>query len=213
MYNTSRMPRITRKKAKRSTSVKQKIVPSIRRDFDAFHAFLRVKPRSEAEVRSKFKELFGKGKTLTKDHVASLLKMPQQKQKGGMAPLDYTMGSPDARLSALPYVQRGFGFANMNSLTEGGPKEYLGMTPQMGGGDGSPSKKRSSRNKQTQRGGGVADFAASVSAQPFLSSAPLTILQAGARLATGQIGLPSPRAEVNPLSIQPATYVQGAKLV
>lgn len=208
MCNTSRMPRVTRK---RSTSVKHKAVPSIRRDFDAFHAFLRVKPRSEVEVRSKFKELFGKGQKLSKDHVASLLKMPQQKQKGGMAPLDYMMGSPDARLSALPYVQRGFGFANMNSLTEGGPKEYLGMTPQMGG-----FKNKASRSKKTrsrQRGGGVADFAASVSAQPFLSSSPLTILQAGARLATGQIGLASPRAEINPLSIQPATYVQGAKLV
>lgn len=199
------MPRITRKKAKRSTSIKQKTVPSIRKEFDAFHAFLRAKPRSEAEVRGKFKELFGKGKNLSKDHVASLLKIPQQ--KGGMAPLDYTMGSPDARLSALPYVQRGFGFANMNSLTEGGPKEYLGMTPQMGG----SKTKRASRNKQ--RGGGVADFAASVGAQPFLSSAPLTILQAGARLATGQLGLPSPHAEINPLSIQPVTYVQGAKLV
>jgi hypothetical protein len=199
------MPRITRKKAKRSTSTTQKAIPSIRRDFDAFHAFLRVKPRSEAEVRTKFKELFGKGKKLSRDHVATLLKMPPQ--KGGMAPLDYTMGSPDARLSALPYVQRGFGFANMNSLTEGGAKEYLGMTPQMGG--GSKSKSRSRR----QRGGGVADFAASVSAQPFLSSAPLTILQAGARLATGQIGLPSSHPEINHLSVQPATYVQGAKLV
>jgi hypothetical protein len=205
MYNTSRMPRITRKKAKRSTSIKQKTVPTIRRDFDAFHAFLRT-PRSEVEVRNKFKELFGKGKKLSRDHVATLLKMPTQ--KGGMAPLDYTLGSPDVRLSALPYVQRGFGFANMNSLTEGGAKEYLGMTPQMGGGGGG---KRKSRTKQ--RGGGVADFAASVSAQPFLSSAPMTILQAGARLATGQVGLPSPHAEVNSLSIQPATYIQAAKLV
>jgi hypothetical protein len=195
------MPRITRKRS--ATKQKTKSVPSIRKAFDSFHAFLRT-PRSEAEVRKKFKELFGKGK-LTKDQIAKLLTLPAQ--RGGMAPIDYALGSPDASLSALPYVQRGFGFANMNSLTEGGAKEYLGMTPQMGGG----GSKKKSRTKQ--RGGGVADFAASVSAQPFLSSAPMTILQAGARLATGQVGLPSPHAEVNSLSIQPATYIQAAKLV
>jgi hypothetical protein len=191
------MPRITRKRS--ATKQKTKSVPTIRRAFDAFHAYLRS-PRSEAEVRKKFKELFGKGK-LTKDQIANLLKMPAQ--RGGMAPVDYALGSPDAKLSALPYVQRGFGFANMNSLTEGSPKEYLASTPQMGG----------KRGTRRQRGGGIADFAASVNAQPFLSSAPLTALQAGARLATGQIGLPSSHAEINPLSISPPVFIQGAKLV
>jgi hypothetical protein len=199
MCNTSRMPRITRKR--RSTQKqKGKTVPTIRKRFDAFHAFLRTS-RSEAEVKRKFKELFGKGK-LTKDQIANLLKMPAQ--KGGMAPLDYAMGSPDAKLSALPYVQSGFGFANMDSVAAGSPKEYLGSTPQMGG--------RRTRQKR-QRGGGVADFAASIHAQPFLSSAPLSALQAGARLATGQIGLPSSHPEINPLNITPPTFIQGAKLV
>ena len=200
MCNTSRMPRITRKR--RTNKQKSKTVPRIRKDFDALHSFLRT-PRSEAEVRRKFKELFGKGK-LTKDQVASMLKMPAQ--RGGMAPLDYAMGSPDASLSAVPYVQRGFGFANMNSLTEGSPKEYLGSTPQMGG-------KRGKTHKRKQRGGGVASFAASVGAQPFLMSAPPTIFQAAAHTATGQTGLPSSQAWINPLSIQPPAYIQGGNLL
>lgn len=204
MCNTSRMPRITRKR--RTTKQKSKTVPSIRRGFDTFHAFLRT-PRSEAEVKKKFKELFGKGK-LTKDQVANLLKMSAQ--RGGMAPLEYAMGSPDTALSAVPYVQRGFGFANMNSLTEGSPKEYLGSTPQMGGKRGKTQKQKQKRN---QRGGGVASFAASVGAQPFLMSAPPTIFQAAAHTATGQTGLPSPQAWINPLSIQPPTYIQGGNIL
>jgi hypothetical protein len=128
-----------------------------------------------------------------------------------MAPLDYSMGSPDKALSAVPYVQRGFGFANMSSLTAPNPKEYLGSTEQMGG-----KRRQKQRQRQTQkrqRGGGIADFAASVTAQPFLFSAPPTMLQAGARIATGQIGLASPHAEINPLSIHPPNFVQGARMV
>jgi len=194
------MPRITRKR--RVTKQKSKTVPSIRKAFDSFHAFLRT-PRSEAEVKKKFKELFGKGK-LTKDQVANLMKMPAQ--RGGMAPLDYALGSPDTALSAVPYVQRGFGFANMNSLTEGSPKEYLGSPPQMGG-------KRAKTRSRRQKGGGIADFAASVGAQPFLMSAPPTIFQAAAHNATGQIGLPSSHAEINPLSIHHPTYIQGGNIL
>jgi hypothetical protein len=195
------MPRITRKR-RNTPKQKSKSVPSIRRAFDAFHAFLRT-PRSEADVRKKFKELFGKGK-LTKDQIANLQKMPAQ--RGGMAPLDYAMGSRDTPLSALPYVQRGFGFANMSSLVEGSPKEYLGSTNQMGG-------KRNKTRSKRQSGGGIADFAASVHAQPFFSSVPLSSLQAAARLSTGQIGLPSSRAEINHLSVTPPTFIQGGRFV
>ena len=198
MCNTSRMPRITRKR--RTTKQKAKTVPSIRKAFDSFHAFLRT-PRSEPEVKKKFKELFGKGK-LTKDQIANLLKVPAQ--RGGMAPVEYAMGSPDTALSAVPYVQRGFGFANMNSLTEGSPKEYLGSSPQMGG-------KRKTKSKQ--RGGGIASFAASVGAQPFLMSAPPTILQAAAYTATGRTGLASPDPSINPMSFPAPTYIQGGNIL
>lgn len=201
MFNVSRMPRITRK---RTAHAAKKTVPSIRKGFDAFHAFLRT-PRSDSEILKKFKEIFGK--RLSKDQLLHLLKMKvPMTQKGGMAPLDYSMGSPDKALSAVPYVQRGFGFANMNSLTEPNPKEYLGSTPQMGG-------KRRKQTQKRQRGGGVADFAASVGAQPFLFSAPPTILQGAARIATGQVGLNSPHPEINPMSIQPPSYIHGAKTV
>jgi hypothetical protein len=199
------MPRVTKKIPKHSLQKQKqnKHVPNIRKDLESFHAFLRS-PRSDAEVKKRFKEIFGM--KLSEKRLIELLKMKHNNhnQRGGMAPLAYTMGSPDPHLSAVPYVQRGFGFANVDSLTEGSPKEYLGSTPQMGG------RRRSAKK---QRGGGVADFAASVSAQPFLSSAPLSILQAGARLATGQIGLPSSLPEINRLSIPPPSFVNSAKLV
>jgi hypothetical protein len=196
------MPRITRRKKLERT------IPSIRKGIDAFYAFIRT-PRPESEILSKFKALFGK--SLSKKNLHDMLKkMPPKAQRGGMAPLGYSMGPPDKALTALPYVQRGFGFANMDSAGLS-PKEYLGSTRQMGG------TKRLSRQgqktRQRQRGGGVADFAAAFSAQPFLSSAPMTILQAGARAATGQIGLNSPHPEINPLRIEPAASIHTARLV
>jgi len=200
MCNTSRMPRVTRKKVKR-TLTKQKTVPSIRKGFDAFHAYLRT-PRSDSEIAKKFKELFGK--KLSKMQVANLLAM-KMPQKGGMAPLEYSMGSPDHRLSAVPYVQRGFGFANMDSLVAGSPKEYLGSTPQMGG-------KRSSR-RQRGGGGNLVDTAAAFSAQPFGMGAPPSIAQAAAYISTGGNVLPSSNPVINNLSIQPPVFVHGAKLV
>ena len=200
MCNTSRMPRITRKKVKR-TLTKQKTIPSIRKGFDAFHAYLRT-PRSDSEIAKKFKELFGK--KLSKVQVANVLAM-KMPQRGGMAPLDYAMGSPNAHLSAVPYVQRGFGFANMDSLVAGSPKEYLGSTHQMGG-------KRSSR-KQRGGGGNLADTAAAFSAQPFGMAAPPTIAQAAAYTSTGGNLLPSPNPVINTLSIHPPVFVHGAKLM
>lgn len=201
MCNTSRMPRVTKKKVRSITNQKTKTVPSIRKGFDAFHAYLRS-PRSDSEIAKKFKELFGK--KLSKQQVANVLAM-KMPQRGGMAPLDYSMGSPDARLSAVPYVQRGFGFANVNSLTEGSPKEYLGSAPQMGG-------KRSTR-KQRGGGGNLADTAAAFGAQPFGMGAPPSIAQAASYNSTGGNLLPSPNATINPISIRPPVFVHGAKLV
>ena len=183
-----RMPRVTRK---RSQKEKGKHVPAIRKDIESFHAFLRA-PRTDVQVKKRFKELFGTA--LSNARVDALLKM--RPQKGGMAPLDYQLRSPEVHMSTVPYVQRGFGFANIDT-TGLSPKEYLGSTPQMGG----KRKIQKTHNKQRQRGGGIADFAASFSAQPFLSSAPLTTLQAGARLATGQVGLPSSLPEINTIRV------------
>jgi len=182
------MPRVTKKIAKhtKDPKAKGKTVPSIRRDLEAFHAFLRT-PHTDAQVKKRFRELFG---TKLSDKRANELIKPQ---RGGMAPLDYALGSPDKTLSTLPYIQRGFGFANIDSIQEGSPKEYLGSTPQMGG---------RRKTRQRQRGGGIADFAASVAAQPFLFSSPPTILQSAARLATGQAGLTSPDPTVNIIGLK-----------
>ena len=134
--------------------------------------------------------------------------------------MDYALGSPDATRSTLPYIQRGFGFANVNSLTEGSPKEYLGSTPQMGGKRsekrGSVSNKRLDKRmtrSKKQRGGSLADFAAAVGAQPFLMSAPPTMFQAAARISTGQVGLPAPQPEINNLSIIREAPINTSKML
>ena len=189
-----RMPRVTRKrslKEKEKEKEKGKHVSAIRKDIESFHAFLKAS-RTDVQVKKRFKELFGTA--LSDKRVDALLKM--RPQKGGMAPLDYQLRSPEVHMSTVPYVQRGFGFANMDT-TGLSPKEYLGSTPQMGG----KRKIQKTEKRQRQRGGGIADFAASFSAQPFLSSAPLTTLQAGARLATGQVGLPSSLPEINTIRV------------
>ena len=196
MLLSSRMPRITRKKPVRIG----KVVSSIRKDIESFHKYL-LAPRSDAQVKKRFKDIFGG--SLSEKRIKDLLAISPQ--RGGMAPIDHTMSSPDATLSAVPYVQRGFGFANVNSLTEQSPKEYLGSTPQMGG-------KRKTRAKK-QRGGSLADFAAAVGSQPFLMSAPPTMLQAAARISTGQVGLPAPQPEINNLSIIREAPINTSKML
>uniref|UniRef100_A0A6C0L5S6 Uncharacterized protein n=1 Tax=viral metagenome TaxID=1070528 RepID=A0A6C0L5S6_9ZZZZ len=204
------MPRITRKKTVRIG----KVVSSIRKDIESFHKYL-LAPRSDAQVKKRFKDIFGG--SLSEKRIKDLLAISPQ--RGGMGPIDHMMAPPDVPLSAVPYVQRGFGFANIDSLTEGSPKEYLGSTPQMGGKRGTSSNKRGSlsnkrmtRSKK-QRGGSLADFAAAVGAQPFLMSAPPTMLQAAARISTGQVGLPAPQPEINNLSIIREAPINTSKML
>ena len=195
------MPRITRKKTVRIG----KVVSSIRKDIESFHKYL-LAPRSDAQVKKRFKDIFGG--SLSEKRIKDLLAISPQ--RGGMAPIDHTTSSPDATLSAVPYVQRGFGFANIDSLTEGSPKEYLGSTLQMGG---KKSKTRSKTRSKKQRGGSIADFAAAVGAQPFLMSAPPTMFQAAARISTGQVGLPAPQPEINNLSIIREAPINTSKML
>jgi len=201
------MPRITRKKTVRIG----KVVSSIRKDIESFHKYL-LAPRSDAQVKKRFKDIFGG--SLSEKRIKDLLAISPQ--RGGMAPMDYTISAPDVPLSAVPYVQRGFGFANIDSLTEGSPKEYLGSTPQMGGKRGSVSNKRLDKRitrSKKQRGGSLANFAAAVGAQPFLMSAPPTMFQAAARISTGQVGLPAPQPEINNLSIIREAPINTSKML
>lgn len=202
------MPRITRKKTVRIG----KVVSSIRKDIESFHKYL-LAPRSDAQVKKRFKDIFGG--SLSEKRIKDLLAISPQ--RGGMAPIDHTISAPDVPLSAVPYVQRGFGFANIDSLTEGSPKEYLGSTPQMGGKRSEPkrSEKRDKRMTRTkkQRGGSLANFAAAVGAQPFLMSAPPTMFQAAARISTGQVGLPAPQPEINNLSIIREAPINTSKML
>jgi hypothetical protein len=202
------MPRITRKKTVRIG----KVVSSIRKDIESFHKYL-LAPRSDAQVKKRFKDIFGG--SLSEKRIKDLLAISPQ--RGGMAPIDHTISAPDVPLSAVPYVQRGFGFANIDSLTEGSPKEYLGSTPQMGGKRSEPKRgekrdKRMTRTKK-QRGGSLANFAAAVGAQPFLMSAPPTMFQAAARISTGQVGLPAPQPEINNLSIIREAPINTSKML
>ena len=178
------MPKYTRKQGKGHS------FPMIRKKLDHVRQSAMKKPTTK-EFCAVWKKMFGKPlpEKMAKEYLDILHKVPSQSggaYGSGGAPVGYEMRLPEGQINTVPYVSSGFGFANMNSLTEGSPKEYLATsavppdaTNKVGGG-----KKRKTRK---QEGG----------SQPFGASIPATISQAFAMTTIGR-GLPhSPLPEVN----------------
>ena len=189
------MPKFTRKAEKGHS------FPMIRRKLDHVRASAMKKPTPK-EFSRLWKKMFGKplSEKMSKEYLDILHKVPNaydtntekevKGQKGGAyaplgAPVGYDMRFPQMATTSVPYLTGGFGFANINSLTEGSPKEYLGTsavppdtTNKVGGGK---------RKTRKQAGG----------SQPFGASIPATIPQAFAMTLVGR-GLPDTGApEVN----------------
>lgn len=192
------MPKVTRKVGNK---IKGSPFPPIKRKLDALRRKVSENPSVE-DFCKLWKELFGSplNKKLAKEYIDIVNKTPAQ--KGGYAPLNYEMRPPAGDINVVPYVQSGFGFANINGVSAGGPKEYLGTSQvpadftnefkAMGGGS---KKKRMTRSKKRQSGGSVFN---SIPGQPFSMSSPPTNLQIISNIANGRIGIPnSPLPEVN----------------
>jgi len=183
------MPIYTRK-AKGHAS-KGHSFPEIRKKLDVIRAKALEKTTPE-EFSKVWKKMFGKPlpKTLAKEY----LDIVRKPQAGGSAPVGYEMRMPDVQTFTVPYVQSGFGFANIDSVAAGGPKEYLGSSAvppnatNLVGGAGGAKKTR--KHKQKQKGG---------SGQPFGASIPVTNAQAFAMNLLGRGTPTSPLPEVNRL--------------
>jgi hypothetical protein len=176
------MPKLTRKVRKGHS------FPAIRKKLDHIRETAMKKPDVE-EFCKEWKKMFGKPipKKLAKEYIDIL-----HTQRGGFAPVGYEMRLPSGTTSTVPYVQSGFGFANIDSVAEGGPKEYLGSsavppdaTNLVGGKRGKTRKGQS----KGQKGG----------FQPFGASIPVTNAQALALNVIGRGTLSSPLPEVNKL--------------
>jgi len=181
------MPIYTRKaKKEKEHGSKGHSFPEIRKKLDVVRAKALQKTTPE-DFCKLWKKMFGK--TLPKGLAKEYLDIVRKPQAGGSAPVGYEMRLPDVQTSTVPYVQSGFGFANMDSLTEGGPKDYLSSsrvpadaTNLVGG------AKHKSKKTRKQRGG---------SGQPFGASIPITNAQALAMNLLGRGTATSPLPEVN----------------
>jgi hypothetical protein len=160
--------------------------PEIRKKLDVIRAKALEKTTPE-DFCKVWKKMFGK--PLPKSLAKEYLDIVRKPQAGGSAPVGYEMRLPDVQTSTVPYVQSGFGFANIDSVAAGGPKEYLGSSPvppnatNLVGG-----AKKTRKQRQKQKGG---------SGQPFGASIPITNAQALAMNLLGRGTPTSPLPEVN----------------
>jgi len=189
------MPIYTRKaKGHGTQGSKGHSFPEIRKKLDVIRAKALEKTTPE-DFCKVWKKMFGKPlpKSLAKEYL-DIVRKPQAggSYGGSGAPVGYEMRLPDVQTSTVPYVQSGFGFANIDSVAAGGPKEYLGSSPvppnatNLVGG----SKKTRKQRQKKQKGG---------SGQPFGASIPVTNAQALAMNLLGRGTPTSPLPEVNRL--------------
>jgi hypothetical protein len=192
-------------------------IPELRKAFERVDQFItsKVSKLSEKEGKAVFKKEWKRifGKDVSDEAATEYLQFVKahKSQKGGYAPLSYEM-SPGSTptVQALPYVQDGFGFANKDSFTLGGSKDYLLAVP-----DISPSGavrnttvsgggRRKTRKGKKQGGGGGSVGAAfsEFMARPFGMNSPPSALQVLGNMATGSSSFASPLPEINKIQGQ-----------
>ena len=191
-----------------------KTIPELRKSFERVDQFIKLKVAklSEKEGLSIFKKEWKRifGKDVSDQAATEYLQFVKasKAQKGGYAPLTYEM-SPGSTptVQPLPYVQDGFGFANKDSFTLGGSKDYLLATvPEAvrnntvaGGGRRKTRKALSSRR---QAGGSVAAAFSEFIARPFGMNSPPSAAQVAGNMATGSSSFASPQPEINKIQGQ-----------
>jgi hypothetical protein len=161
--------------------------PEIRKKLDVIRAKALEKTSPE-DFSKLWKKMFGK--PLPKSLAKEYLDIVRKPQAGGSAPVGYEMRMPDVQTFTVPYVQSGFGFANIDSVAAGGPKEYLGSSPVPPNATNLVGGAKKTRKQKKQKGG---------SGQPFGASIPVTNAQAFAMNLLGRGTPTSPLPEVNRL--------------
>ncbi len=219
------MVRKTRKasQAKKSSMT----IPQLRKSFEHIETY--AKKHDISSFRKEWKRVFGKqiSESAAKDYVSFLKSSSNDStsQKGGGqvlsgAPLDYTTragADPATAAQVPPYVQSGFGFANMDSFRLMSGKEDI--TPRIPAGMGSNEvksgggKKRRTRTKK-QKGGAFPSLSTAVSemmSRPFTMNSPPNVLNDLTLAAKGNANLlTSPRPENNNLDFTQPPNVYSA---
>jgi len=215
------MPRMTRKAGQKASPTKKNhmTIPELRKSFERVDQFIKSKVSKLSEKESlvvfkkEWKRIFGKD---VSDQAATeyiQFVKASKAQKGGYAPLNYEM-SPGSTptVQALPYVQDGFGFANKDSFTLGGSKDYLLAVPDIipsgavrnttvsGGGR---RTRRKGLSQRKQAGGSVAAAFSEFIARPFGMNSPPSAAQVAGNMATGSSSFASPLPEINKIQGQP----------
>ena len=194
----------TRKHIQDEKHAKAMTIPELRRAFERIEALVAKKPDVDA-FRKLWKKIFGKdvSKAAAQDYLA-FVATEKPTQKGGAAPLDYTTrpGVDDLTYGSFPkYVMGGMSFPKDGFHMSGediSPRIPAGLGSNVftkGGG------KRSTRRSKKQSGGAVFPALAEAMTRPFLMNSPPSALQDMQMLAKGMNTLPSPRPEINPLSL------------
>ena len=195
-------------------------VPQLRKSFEHIESY--AKKHDISAFRKEWKKTFGKpiSEHAAKDYI-SFLKSNDSQSGGGTplagAPLDYTLragADPSTAAHVPPYVQSGFGFANMDSFRLMSGKEDISprIPADMGSRLVGGGKKRKTIKKLKQKGGAFPSLSTAVSemmSRPFAMSSPPSsgnIITMAAKAHTDDIT--SPRPEINnlPLTQSPSIY-------
>lgn len=193
------------REAKKTRKHKSKTmtIPQLRKAFEHMDRF-----RDVESFRKEWKKTFGK--EITKESAQDYLHYVSSKkgstQRGGAAPLDYTLraGADLPYGSYNTYVAGGFGFANQDSLTAQCGKETWPSPPSgigcnlQGGGS-----KRKTRKSNKQKGGALPSLSTALSefmSRPAGMDSPPNAIHDATLTWKGVNTLASPKPEINNLN-------------
>jgi hypothetical protein len=215
---------MVRKTRKNKSASKGMTVPQLRKSFEHIETYARK--NDLGAFRKEWKKTFGKPITesAAKDYLSFLKTADTHSQKGGAqpltgAPLDYSLragSDPSTAANVPPYVQSGFGFANMDSfrLMSGLENITPRIPADMGRNDVISGGGKKRKTRKGQKGGALPSLSTAVSefmTRPFtMQSPPSTgnILTMAAKGHTGEFD--SPRPENNNLSFTESPTVYSA---
>lgn len=199
-------------------------VPQLRKSFEHIESY--AKKHDISAFRKEWKKTFGKpiSEHAAKDYI-SFLKSNDSQSGGGTplagAPLDYTLragADPSTAAHVPPYVQSGFGFANMDSFRMMSGKEDISprIPADMGSNAVGGGKRKTRKFKKSQKGGAfpsVSTAVAEMMSRPLAMNSPPHVGNDLIMASKAHAGdLSSPRPEVNPLNFTspPSVYSAAA---
>lgn len=215
------------RKTRNAKSGKGMTIPKLRKAFESLDSFLQKRihsPTIESDFRKEWKKLFGKpvSETAAKEYIRFM--KANKVQKGGAAPIDWTLRPPEPlNLNIPPYVSSGFGFANIPSFmpTQCGKESIPNTIPASLGLNSFPKAivggGKKTRKQRKQKGGALPSIMTAVSEmfqRPVQMDSPPSRAQDFQMNFKG-VPLSNPNPVSNPLKFveaQPSVQVS-AKLV